>query len=98
VAAPKKSAADEVWNKIQTENSIPPLEFNGITLEPPTKKQIEAWRAATNIEEGERALFAEQFDAIHELFDNAPNYMWENFNVLYLKHFFGTGDESDLKG
>lgn len=98
MATAKKSAADEIWLKIQTENQIPPLEFNGITLTEPTKKQIEAWRAAKNVEEGERALFGDQYDAIHELFDDAPNHMWENFNVLYLKHFFGTAGEDDLKG
>ena len=98
-AAPEKAEepVDEIWAKLQTENHVPPLAFNGLTLHEPTKTQIDAWRAATTIEEGERALFGDQYDAVHELFDNLPVHIWENFNVLYLKHMFGT-DGEDLKG
>lgn len=88
---------DELWAKLQTENHIPPLEFAGITLREPTKRQIDAWRNAKNVEEGERALFGEQYDAIHELFDDQPVHIWENFNVLYLKHMFGTTGDEELK-
>ncbi|WP_099021270.1 hypothetical protein [Mycolicibacterium palauense] len=89
---------DSVWEKLQTENEVPALEFNGITLTEPTKRQIDAWRNAKSVEEGEKALFGDQFDAIHALFDDLPNHIWENFNVLYLKHFFGTSEDDDLKG
>ena len=91
-------AVDEVWAKLQTENHVPPLTFKGVTLLEPTKKQIDAWRAAKDVEEGERALFADQYDAIHEIFDDQPQHVWENFNVLYLKHMFGTAGDEDLKG
>lgn len=87
---------DEVWTKLQTENHVPPLTFKGITLTEPTKRQIDAWRSATSVEEGERALFGEEFDAIHALFNDLPVHVWENFNTLYLKHFFG-GEGEDLK-
>lgn len=100
-AAATKSVAedviDAVWVKLQTENAIPPLEFAGLTFTEPTKAQIDAWRAATTVEEGEHALFGDLFDAVHELFDKLPNHIWENFNVLYLKHFFGTAGDEDLK-
>ncbi|MBB5167204.1 hypothetical protein [Mycobacterium sp. AZCC_0083] len=87
---------DEIWAKLQTENHVPPLVVKGITLLEPTKTQIDAWRAATTVEAGERALFGDQYDAVHELFDALPQHVWENFNVLYLKHMFGTTGEEQL--
>jgi hypothetical protein len=105
VAAPKKAeekadeqAVDEVWAKLQTENHVPPLEFKGLTFLEPTKRQIDAWRNAKTVEEGERALWGDLYDAVHELFNDQPQHVWENFNVLYLKHMFGTAGEEDLKG
>ncbi|ALF00552.1 tail assembly chaperone [Mycobacterium phage SlimJimmy] len=89
---------DEVWAKLQTENHIPPLTFKGLTFNEPTKAQIDAWRAAKTVEEGERALFGDLYDAVHELFDPLPQHIWENFNVLYLKHMFGTSGDDALKG
>jgi hypothetical protein len=89
---------DEIWAKLQTENHVPPLKFKGITLVEPSKTQIDAWRAATSVEDGERALFGDQYDAVHALFDPLPQHIWENFNVMYLKHMFGTAGEEDLKG
>lgn len=88
---------DEVWAKLQSENHVPPLKFKGLSLSEPTKNQIDAWRVAKDAEEGERALWGDQYDAVHELFDNLPVHVWENFNVLYLRHMFGT-DGEDLKG
>jgi hypothetical protein len=93
----KVEEVDAVWAKLQSENHVPPLEFNGLSLPEPTKRQIDAWRAAKDAEEGERALWGDQYDAVHELFDDAPVHIWENFNVLYLRHMFGT-DGEDLKG
>ncbi|MEC4857160.1 hypothetical protein R2325_16420 [Mycobacteroides chelonae] len=84
--------------KLQTENEVPDLVFKGLVLKEPTKSQIDKWRSATTVEEGERALFGDQYDAVHEVFDNEPQHVWENFNVLYLKHMFGTAGEEDLKG
>lgn len=95
-AVKSDEVVDEVWAKLQSENHVPPLTFNGLTLVEPTKSQIDAWRVAKDVEEGERALFADQYDAIHELFDHLPVHVWENFNTLYLKHFFGSAGE-DLK-
>lgn len=89
---------DPVWAKLQTENSIPPLKFRGLVLEEPTKTQIDKWREATTVEEGERALFGDQYEAVHELFRDQKQHVWENFNVLYLKHMFGTAEEDALKG
>lgn len=89
---------DEIWAKLQTENHVPPLVIKGITLLEPSKSQIDAWRAATTVEAGEKALFGDQYDAVHELFDKLPQHIWENFNVLYLKHMFGTAGEDSLKG
>ncbi|QSM01073.1 tail assembly chaperone [Mycobacterium phage Nanosmite] len=89
---------DEVWAKLQTENHVPPLAFKGLVFHEPTKKQIDAWRNAANVEEGERALFGDLYDAVHELFDDQPQHVWENFNVLYLKHMFGTAGDDSLKG
>jgi hypothetical protein len=84
--------------KLQAENEVPDLVFKGLVLKEPTKNQIDKWRSATTVEEGERALFGDQYDAVHEVFDNEPQHVWENFNVLYLKHMFGTAGEEDLKG
>lgn len=89
---------DEVWAKLQTENHIPPLVVKGITLVEPTKTQIDAWRNAKTVEEGERALFGDQYDAVHELFDNEKQHVWANFNALYLNHMFGTTGDDDLNG
>lgn len=91
-------AVDAIWLKLQTENAIPPLKFATLTFPEPTRSQIEAWRASTNVEEGELGLWgAELRDAVHALFDHLPNHIWENFNVLYLKHFFGAAGDEDLK-
>lgn len=89
---------DEVWAKLQTENYVPPLSFKGLTFVEPSKAQVDTWRSAKSIEEGERALFGDLYDAVHELFDPLPEHIWENFNVLYLKHFFGTAGDDALKG
>lgn len=89
---------DDLWAKLQTENHVPPLVIKDITLLEPTKTQIDAWRNATSVEDGERALFGDQYDAVHALFDSQPQHVWENFNVLYLKHMFGTAGDADLKG
>jgi len=96
--AAEGTVEDSVWAKLQSENHIPPLEFQGISLKEPTKRQIDAWREAKTNEEGERALFADQYDAIHALFNDQPSHVWENFNTLYLKHMFGTTGDEDLKG
>lgn len=87
---------DDVWSKLISENAIPPLKVKGIVLRQPTKEQVDRWRQATNPEEGERALFGDQYDAIHAVFKNEPEYIWENFNVLYLKHMFGVSEEVAL--
>lgn len=88
---------DEVWAKLQTENAIPPLQFKGITLREPSKNQVDKWRSATSVEEGERALFGDNYDAIHAIFGDEPEHVWENFNIMYLKHMFGTAGDEDLK-
>lgn len=97
VAEAADEPVDEVWVKLQTENAIPPLKFKGLELPEPTKRQIEAWRAAKSVEEGERALFGDKYDAVHETFNDEPSHVWENFNILYLKHFFGTTGDEELK-
>lgn len=89
---------DDVWVEIETENYVPPMKVKGLILHQPTARQVVAWREATTVEAGEKALFADQYDAIHKLFDDEPVYKWENFNVRYLKHFFGTAGDDDLKG
>ncbi|ATN93988.1 tail assembly chaperone [Mycobacterium phage Kumao] len=88
---------DDVWNDLVTENVVPPLKVRGIVLHQPTKDQVDRWRNAKTVEEGERALFGDQYDAIHELFSNQPEYVWDNFNVKYLAHMFGIGDVESLK-
>ncbi|APQ42134.1 tail assembly chaperone [Mycobacterium phage Aziz] len=97
-----EDAVDEVWMKLQTENHIPPLVIKvpgheTLTLPEPTKTQIDAWRTAKDVAEGERALFGDQVELVHEIFDNQPVHIWENFNVMYLKHMFGTTGDDDLK-
>lgn len=90
---------DEVWAKLQTENRIPPLTFRGITLVEPSKRQVDAWRAASTPEDGELALWgAELTKKIHDLFADEPEHVWDNFNLLYLRHFFGIGVDAALKG
>ena len=96
-ARTKATEVDSVWEKLQSENHVPPLEFKGLVFTEPTKRQIDNWRKATTVEEGERALFGDQYDAVHAVFDDEPQHVWENFNVLYLKHMFGTAGEGDLK-
>jgi hypothetical protein len=91
-------AVDEVWAKLQTENHVPPLEFKGLSLPEPTKSQIDRWRVAKDVEEGERALFGDQYDAVHKVFADEPQHVWGNFNDLYLKHMFGTTGDEELKG
>lgn len=89
---------DDVWARLQTVNHIPPLEFAGIRLVEPTKTQIDDWANAPTIEAGERALFADQYDAIQSLFADKPKHVWENFNKLYMAHFFGAEGAEELKG
>lgn len=89
---------DDLWSKLITDNAVPPMKVKGIVLTQPTKRQVDQWRLATNAEEGERALFGDQYDAIHELFRDQPEYIWENFNVAYLKHMFGAGDDETQLG
>lgn len=87
---------DDIWSDLVTENAVPPMKVKGIVLEQPTKEQVDKWRQATTPEEGERALFGDQYEAIHALFKPMPEYVWENFNIKYLKHMFGAGDETVL--
>lgn len=88
--------ADDIWSELVSTNAVPPMKIKGIILPQPTKAQVDAWRVATTAEEGEKALFGEQYEAIHSLFRDQPEYVWENFNVKYLAHMFGTGDEAQL--
>lgn len=94
--AVEKLDADDIWAELVAENHVPPLKVKGVVLPQPTKKQVDAWRLAKSAEEGERALFGDQYDAIHEIFRDQPEYIWENFNLRYLKHMFGTGDDVEL--
>lgn len=87
---------DDVWSQLVAENVVPPLKIKGVILPQPTKAQVDKWRVAANAEEGERALFGDQYEAIHGIFKDEPEYIWENFNILYLKHMFGAGDENQL--
>lgn len=89
---------DDVWVEIETDNYVPPMKVKGITLHQPTARQVTTWRLATTIEAGEKALFGDQYDAIHKVFDDEPVYKYENFNVRYLKHMFGTAGDDELKG
>jgi hypothetical protein len=87
---------DDIWSDLVSENVVPPLKVKGVVLPQPTKEQVDKWRQATNAEEGERALFGDKYDAIHAIFKDEPEYIWENFNVKYLKHMFGAGEETQL--
>lgn len=87
---------DDIWSELVSTNIVPPLKVKGVVLHQPTKEQIDKWRVAANVEEGERALFGDQYEAIHAIFKSEPEYVWENFNVKYLKHMFGAGDETQL--
>lgn len=96
-ADPSELDADDYWNELTTENVVPPMKVKGIVLEQPTATRMAAWRSAVAIEEGERALFGDNYEAIKALFADRPEYVWENFNKAYLKHMFGV-DAEDLKG
>lgn len=95
-ATPESLDEDDIWADLVSENVVPPLKVKGIVLPQPTKEQVDRWRLATTAEEGERALFGDQYEAIHALFKSQPEYIWENFNVKYLKHMFGAGDSNEL--
>lgn len=97
VVEPVELDSDDYWTELTTENVVPPMKIKGIVLEQPTVERMEKWRSAANIEEGERALFGEHYEAIKELFREQPNFVWENFNKKYLEHMFGV-DGDDLKG
>lgn len=88
---------DDVWVTIESENYVPPMKVKGIVLHQPTARQVTEWRAATTIEGGEKALFGDQYANIHKVFDDEPVYKWENFNIAYLKHMFGTAGDDALK-
>ncbi len=90
--------ADDIWEELTSENVVPPMKVKGVVLEQPTQKRVEQWRQAKTAEEGERALFGDKFDAIKAVFADEKEYVWENFNVRYLKHMFGVGDDASLKG
>jgi hypothetical protein len=102
--APRKTVepvvldADDIWEELVSSNVVPPLKVGGIVLPQPTTSQVEAWRASKSAEEGERALFGAQYDAVKAKFAEQPEYVWENFNVRYLQHMFGVGDDASLKG
>lgn len=96
VAVDEGLDADDVWAELVSENLVPPLKVKGIVLRQPTKEQVDKWRLSTTAEDGERALFGDQYEAIHDLFRSQPEYIWENFNLKYLKHMFGTGEEAQL--
>lgn len=88
--------ADDLWSELITENAVPPMKVKGIIIPQPTKKQVDAWRVAQTAEEGERALFGDLYDEIHALFVDQPEYVWENFNLKYLRHMFGTSDDEQM--
>ncbi len=98
VVEPVGLDADDIWEELISENVVPPMKVKGVVLEQPTQKRVELWRVAKNAEEGERALFGDKYDAIKALFSDEPEYIWENFNIKYLKHMFGVGDDAALKG
>jgi len=87
---------DDLWSQLISDNAVPPMKVKGVVLHQPTKAQVDAWRQATTVEDGERALFGEAYEAIHAIFKDEPEYVWENFNIVYLKHMFGAGDENQL--
>ena len=87
---------DDLWSELVSENAVPPMKVKGIVIPQPTKKQVDAWRVAQTAEDGERALFGDLYDEIHALFVDQPEYVWENFNVKYLKHMFGSVDDEQL--
>ena len=95
---PAELDADDIWEELVSENVVPPMKVRGIVLEQPTQKRVEQWRLAQTAEEGEKALFGDKYNAIKELFGDQPEYVWENFNIRYLKHFFGVGDDASLQG
>ncbi|MEV0357104.1 hypothetical protein AB0H71_13685 [Nocardia sp. NPDC050697] len=68
-----------------------------IKIPPPTRKQMVAFRAATNEADMERALFGDRYDDIAELFGDRPEQEYTAFANEVWKHFFGRGI-NDVEG
>ena len=97
VVEPVELDADDIWDELVSTNVVPPMKIKGVVLEQPSQRRVEEWRVAANAEAGERALFGDKYDAIKAVFADEKEYVWENFNIKYLQHMFGVGNDEDLK-
>lgn len=84
---------------LQKETSVPEpyVLTSKVKINPPTRAQMKALRAATSDEEAERAVLGEHADAIFELYNNRPDKEYAAFLAELHKHFFGPGVD-DVEG
>ncbi|MFI6168847.1 hypothetical protein ACIBCN_18850 [Nocardia sp. NPDC051052] len=68
-----------------------------ISIQPLTRRQAKAIRAATNEDDQLRILLGDQHDAIEALFDDRPLDEWVMFQRDLQNHFYGDG-ASELPG
>jgi hypothetical protein len=68
-----------------------------ITIDPPTRRQMQQLSAATSEDEADRALFGDQYDAVADLFGDKPFKLWNAFVVDFRRHMFGRGAD-DVEG
>ena len=78
-----------VFAELQAEVKVPdPLVITPeITLYAPTKKQLRASRDAVDEDASEKALLGDQYEALHDLFNDQPGELWAEFNKRYIAHF-----------
>jgi len=86
--------------ELQQEVKIPEpyVVADGIVINPPTKKQLEAFSVAATDTEREAALLGKDHKKIAALFDDKPFQLWKKLQEDILIHFFGNGaDETPGK-
>jgi hypothetical protein len=68
-----------------------------ITLDPPTRKQMQQMVKATTEEEADKALFGDKYDAVVGLFEERSFALWNAFVKDFRVHMFGRGAD-DVEG
>lgn len=84
---------------LQRETKLPePYKLTDDILIPvPTRKTMRDARAAQSVEDYNKTVFGDQWDAINAVFDEQPDALWDAFIRDVGRHFFGAGAD-DVEG
>lgn len=93
----RKTNTDVDYFDLTTEVDVPkPIRIKttqgeSLIIQPPTRRQMRAQRDAQTVDESDRALLGENYDALCAHFDDLPRQHWNDFIDKLTAHFFGPG-------